>query len=128
MILVDANVIIGYLKRPDPKVLGLFQSHQAAVCGITRAEVLHGARNPADRQRLLLQLNALAQVTIPPSIWDTVGDVLAALRAVGVTVPFPDVVLACVAVEYGLQLWTRDQHFALMQPVLPQLILFQEPP
>jgi len=46
MILVDANVVIAYLKKPDPKVLGLFQTHQAAVCGITRAEVLHGATFP----------------------------------------------------------------------------------
>jgi predicted nucleic acid-binding protein len=128
MILVDANVIIGYLKKPDPKVLGLFQVHQAAVCGITRAEVLHGARNPADRQRLLNQLNVFAQVAIPDSIWDTVGDTLAALRAAGLTVPFPDTVLACVAVAYGMELWSRDQHFSLIQTVLPQLRLFQEPP
>jgi predicted nucleic acid-binding protein len=128
MILVDANLVIGYLKKPDPKVLGLFQSHHAAVCGITRAEVLHGARNPADRQRLISQLNILAQVAIPDSIWDAVGDALAALRAGGVTVPFPDVVPACVAIKYGIELWTRDQHFSLMQAVLPGLVLFQEPP
>jgi predicted nucleic acid-binding protein len=128
MILVDANVVIAYIKKPDPKVLGLFQTHQAAVCGITRAEVLHGARNPADRQRLIQELNVFAQITIPDSLWDAVGDALAALWAAGVTVPFPDTVLACVAIEYGIELWTRDQHFKLMQTVLPQLRLFQEPP
>jgi predicted nucleic acid-binding protein len=128
MILVDTSVIIGYLKNPDPKVLGLFQTHQAAVCGITRAEVLHGARNPADRQRLLDQLNIFAQVAIPGATWDAVGDALAALRAAGVTVPFADVVLACVAIASGVEFWTRDQHFSLVQAVLPQLRLFQEPP
>jgi predicted nucleic acid-binding protein len=128
MILVDTNVIISYLKKPDPKILGLFQAHQAAVCGITRAELLHGARDSADRQRLLNQLNIFAQVVIPDSIWDVVGDALAALRAAGVTVPFPDAVLACVAIAYGIELWTRDQHFSLMQAALPQLRLFQEPP
>jgi predicted nucleic acid-binding protein len=107
MILVDTSVIIGYLKKPDPKVLSLFQAHQAAVCGITRAEVLHGARNPADRQRLLTQLNIFAQVAIPDSIWDAVGDALAAFRASGLTVPFPDAVLACVAIAYGMEFWTR---------------------
>jgi predicted nucleic acid-binding protein len=128
MILVDANVVIGYIKKPDPKVLGLFQTHQAAICGITRAEVLHGARNPADRQRLIQELNVFAQIAIPYSLWDAIGDALASLRAAGVTVPFPDTVLACVAIEYGIELWTRDQHFQLMQTVLPQLKLFQEPP
>lgn len=128
MILVDANVIIGFLKKPDPKVLGLFQTYQAAVCGITRAEILHGARNAADRQRLLNQLNVFAQITVPHSIWDVVGDALAALRIGGITVPFPDVVLACIATHYSVELWTRDQHFTMIQTVLPQLLLFQEPP
>lgn len=128
MILVDANVIIAYLRKPDPKVLGLFQTQHAAICGITRAEILHGARNSADRQRLYLELNVFAQIAIPDSLWDAVGDALAALRAAGVAVPFPDTVRACVAIEYGIELWTRDQHFSLMQTVLPQLKLFQEPP
>ena len=128
MTLVDANVIIGYLKKPEAKILALFQAHHAAICGITRAEVLHGARDPADRQRLLQQLNSFVQVAIPDSLWDTVGDALAALRAAGVTVPFPDVVLACVAIACGVEVWTRDQHFSLMQAALPQLRLFQEPP
>jgi predicted nucleic acid-binding protein len=75
-----------------------------------------------------LAAHDFAQVAIPDTIWDTVGDALAALRAAGVTVPFPDAVLACVAITYGLELWTRDQHFSLMQAVLPQLRLFQEPP
>jgi predicted nucleic acid-binding protein len=128
MILVDASVIIAYLKRPDAKVLALFQAHQAAVCGITRAEVLHGARNAADRQRLLNLLSILGQVPIPDSIWDAVGDALAALRAAGLTVPFPDVVLACVAIASGVEFWARDQQFSLMQAVLPRLRLLQEPP
>jgi predicted nucleic acid-binding protein len=128
MILVDASVLIDFLKKPNAKVLQLLQTNQAAVRGITRAEVLHGARDPADRQRLLNQLNVLAQVTIPDSLWDAVGDALAALRAGGVAVPFPDVVVAYVAIEYGIELWTRDQHFSLVQAVLPQLKLFQEPP
>lgn len=85
-------------------------------------------RDPADRQRLVNQLNVLAQVAISDSIWDAVGDALAALRVSGIPVPFPDVVLACVAIEYGLELWTRDQHFSRLQTVLPQLVLFQEPP
>jgi predicted nucleic acid-binding protein len=45
-----------------------------------------------------------------------------------VVVPFPDVVLATVAIANGIELWTRDKHFALIQGVLPALRLFQEPP
>jgi predicted nucleic acid-binding protein len=44
-----------------------------------------------------------------------------------VIVPFPDVLLATVAIENGLELWTDDSHFLHIQRVLPALRLFQEP-
>ncbi|HEY8506454.1 MAG TPA: PIN domain-containing protein [Gemmataceae bacterium] len=128
MILVDTSGVIDHLRSGDAKLLGLFRSLPGAVCGVTRAEVLHGARNPADRGRLLTVLNAFHQVPIPDSLWDTVGDMMAALRAVGVTVPFPDAAIASVAVSAGVELWSRDNQFQLIQRVEPRLLLFQEPP
>jgi predicted nucleic acid-binding protein len=67
-------------------------------------------------------------MTIPESLWDDVGDNLAALRAAGITVPFADAVIATVAIANGVELWTRDHQFTLMQTVLTSLRLFQEPP
>ena len=43
------------------------------------------------------------------------------LRAAGISVPFQDVVIATVAIANGVELWTRDQQFALIQQVLPAL-------
>jgi predicted nucleic acid-binding protein len=128
MILVDAAVIIAYQRTADPKLAALFRSLPVAICGVTRAEILRGAGNPADRQQLLILLNAFQQVSIPDALWDAVGENLAMLRAAGVTVPFPDAVLTTVALANDIELWTRDQDFRLIQGVLPALKLFQEPP
>lgn len=128
MTLVDTSVVIEYLRGASPKLLGLFQTLPGGVCGTTRAEVLHGARNPADRGRLLTLLNAFDQAATPEDVWDAVGDLLAALRRSGVTVPFNDVVIAAVAVSAGVELWTRDNQFQLIQRIEPRLRLFQEPP
>ena len=128
MILVDTSVVVDYLRSGDAKLLGLFQSLPAAICGATRAEVLHGARNPADRGRLVTVLNAFHQVPIPDSLWDDVGALLAALRGGGVAVPFPDALIATVAVSSGLELWIRDNQFQLIRAVEPRLLLFREPP
>jgi predicted nucleic acid-binding protein len=57
-----------------------------------------------------------------------IGDHLAVLRAGGVTIPFPDAVIASVAITNGMELWARDPHFSLAQRLLPSLNLFQEPP
>jgi predicted nucleic acid-binding protein len=128
MILVDAVVVIAYQRTADAKLAALFRSLPVALCGVTRAEILHGAHNPTDRQHLLTLLNAFRHVSIPDALWDAVGANLATLRAAGVTVPFPDVVLATVALANDIELWTRDQHFTLIQGVLPALKLYQEPP
>jgi predicted nucleic acid-binding protein len=128
MTLVDTSVVIDFLRSGDAKLLALFQSLPGAICGVTRAEVLHGAKNPADRARVLTVLNAFRQVPIPDNLWDVVGDLLAALRSSGVTVPFNDVMIAAVAVSIGVELWTRDNQFQLIQQAEPRLVLFQEPP
>ena len=104
MILVDTSVILDHVRGTDPRLAGLFPALPVAICGVVRSEVLHGTRGPKDRAALVALLNRFAQVPIPDSLWDVVGDNLAALRAHGVTVPFPDVVQATVAIVNGLEM------------------------
>lgn len=106
MVLVDAAVIIDFQRTADPKLAALFQSLPIAICGVTRSELLHGTRNQSDRQNLLVLLNVFHQVPIADALWDAVGDNLATLRAGGLTIPFPDAVLATVAMVHGLELST----------------------
>jgi predicted nucleic acid-binding protein len=128
MILTDTSVVIDYAKGRDAKLVALLPTLPVTVCGVTRAELLCGARDPADRQDLLNILAGFHQTPTPEALWDTVGDHLAALRAGGVVVPFPDVVIATVAIANGVELWTRDQQLKHVQRVLPALRLSQEPP
>jgi predicted nucleic acid-binding protein len=128
MILVDTSVVIDYAKGQDAKLQALLPTLPVAICGITRAEVLHGVRDPAHRRNLLALLATFGQITIPDSLWDTVGDHLATLRASGVAVPFQDVAIATVGIANNIELWTRDQHFSHIQRILPALKLYQEPP
>lgn len=129
MILVDTGVLIDYARNPgDPKLGSLFRTLPLAICGVVRAELLHGSRNPRDRTRLVVLLDSFIQLPIPDGIWDGVGDNLNALRVGGVTIPFPDAVIATVAITNDIELWTRDGHFTLVQGVLPVLKLFAEPP
>lgn len=74
-----------------------------AVCGVTRAEIVAGARNPRDRQKLLRFLGQFQQVAFPEPQWDGVGDTLAARYARGITVPFPDAVVATVGIENDIE-------------------------
>jgi predicted nucleic acid-binding protein len=128
MIIVDASVVIDYIRGQDPKLQALLLAFPVAICGVTRAEVLCGSRDPAHRQKLIVTLAPFHFVSLPDSLWDTVGDNLAALRSKGITVPLADAVIATLGIENDVEVWARDPHFPLIQKVLPRLKLFQEPP
>jgi predicted nucleic acid-binding protein len=128
MILVDTSVVIDWSQGKDAKLRVLMPSLPVAVCGVTQAELLHGSRDPAHRQKLLTDLAAFQFVPMPDALWIPVGDNLAALRSNGITVPFQDVAIATVAIESDIELWTRDAQFPLIQTVLPRLRLFPDPP
>ena len=128
MILVDTSVVIDYARGKDAKLTALLPTVSVAVCGIVRAELLHGARDPRHRANLLALLAPFNQLTIPDSIWDIVGDNLATLRSSGVTIPFADAVIATLGIESNMEVWTRDPHFAAIQTMLPSLLLYREPP
>ena len=126
MILIDTSVLIDYLRSPSDRVLRLFEEREAAICGVIRAEVLAGSRNPADIERIARSLDVLKHIEISERIWDRLGKNLAVLREAGVTVPFPDALIATLAMEHGVELWAKDTHFARIQQVLPALRLFRE--
>jgi predicted nucleic acid-binding protein len=127
MILVASCVIFDYTRGKDTRLLGHFRSLPIGICGITRAEVLHGSRTASHRATLFALLNYFAQVRTPEVIRDAVGDNLAALGQSGITVPIQDVILTSIAIEGSFEVWSRDTHFAVMQRVLPALKLFPEP-
>jgi predicted nucleic acid-binding protein len=128
VILVDASVLIDHTRGLDPKLAGLFATYPVALCGVTRAEVLHGARNPGERAKLIAFLGQFTQLPFPDTLWDTVGDNLAVFRSKGLTVPMPDAIVATLALVNDFEAWARDQHFTDMQKFIPTLKLFQEPP
>lgn len=128
MILVDTTVVIDYARGKDAKLVAFLPTLPVAVCGVVRAELLCGARDANHRTSLLTLLAPFQHVAIPDTLWDIVGDNLAALRSKGITVPFPDAVIATLGIEKNIEVWARDPHFPTMQKVLPALKLFQEPP
>jgi predicted nucleic acid-binding protein len=127
MILVDTSVVVDHLRGVDPRIGQLFRKEPVTIYGITRAEILHGAKNRKDRSQLIILLDSFLQVAISESIWDQVGDNLATLRARGVTAYLPDVTIATLALGLGCELWARDKDFVAFQTALPALRLFVEP-
>jgi len=127
MILVDTSVLVRYLRTALPAIREVLVSTECAICGVTRAEILHGARTPHDANDLCEAMDAFIQLPIPQTTWDHLGHHLASLRASGLPMPFQDVLLAAVAIDHDVELWAYDAHFRMIQGVLPNLKLFDGP-
>ena len=127
MILIDASVLVRYLRTASPAIREVFESTECAICGVTRAEILHGARSAQDAVDARKAMDEFTQLSIPEATWDHLGSHLAALRARGLPMPFQDVLLATVAIDHDAELWAYDAHFRAIQGVLTSLRLFEGP-
>jgi predicted nucleic acid-binding protein len=128
MILVDTTLVVDYLRAPTPRMIRTIKDHEAAICGATLAEIYAGGRSPQDFPKYDASLSIFGRVAIPKKIWPSLGRNLALLGAKGLSVPFPDALIATVALDNNLELWQHDRHFPDIQQVIPALRLFQEPP
>ena len=43
MILADTNIFIDFWNSADDKIASIFEKEDVAICGVVRAELLHGA-------------------------------------------------------------------------------------
>lgn len=127
MILLDTSVLVRYLRTASPAIREVLRSTDCGICGVTRAEILHGARTAADADKLRKALDELTQLPIDPTIWDRVGQRLALRRDKGLPMPFQDVVIAVVAIDFDIEIWSFDAHYRMMQAVFPDLKIFEGP-
>lgn len=127
MILLDAGILIRYLRKPTPAGRRVLDSEPFAVVGVTRTELLCGASTPAQVRDVKIFLAGFASADTPEVVWTELGAHSAALRMAGITVPFPDAILAAVAMHHDVPVWASDAHFPMMRAVLPALKLYVPP-
>jgi len=124
MILVDTNIIIDFWRNPSEALRRIFSEERVAICGISKAELMRGAKSEANLLAISETLSDFEYISLDESIWNEVGKLGYRLRKNGITVPFQDVVLCALALRYNLLLWSKDSHFALIKTVIEDLRLF----
>jgi predicted nucleic acid-binding protein len=127
VIILDASVLVQYLRRPSGEVREVFELRECGVAGVTRAEILHGCRSEQDLLDTVKALDVFGPVATPEETWDSLGVNLRLLRMRGLAVPFTDALLSTIAISRGDELWGHDAHFAMIQTALPKLRLFSLP-
>ena len=123
MVLADTNVIIDYWKTPDDRMTEIFNNEDIAVCGIVEAELIHGARSEKEIESIKEAISCFEMLSYSCN-WEKLGRMLNKLRTAGVTLPFTDAMIAQIAIDNDVDVLTNDNHFKLIQTVIPELKLY----
>lgn len=124
-VLVDSNIFIDFWKHPTEELIRFFSEQDAAYCNVIAAELLQGAVSEKNIREMTDSLKNLVFLSLGENIWEQLGQLLYDLRIHGITVPFQDVVIALVAAENDVPLFSNDSHFEMIQKVLPELKLYE---
>ena len=122
----DTSIWVGYLRAGGSGGEGLdelLMSGRVVVCGPVVAELLAGTAS-GRRAELWGLLSGLPWAPLGPEEWRRVGEIAAALRERGASVPLTDIEIGVAAAGAGALLWSRDSDFARIGSVLPELERF----
>ena len=117
MILVDTSVWIAAFRGQDPeseKLKGLLDSDSVALAAPVRIEILSGARTN-DLARLKRTLSALPRFTPSPTCWERIEVWVEEATRAGQRFALGDLIIASVAAEFDLPLWSLDADFKRME-------------
>jgi predicted nucleic acid-binding protein len=103
MILADASVVIVYERVPTPRLKKVIADADAAVCGLTIAELFAGVRSAKDEAKLQTALYDFRSLSISDTVWEGIGRNQSHLSARGVTVPLIDTALATIAMDDDIE-------------------------
>ena len=120
---VDTSVWISYFREGGSE-LGdfideLIGDNRVYINGIVLAELLTGARSPAEFDRLTVALAGLKLVASDRDSFQSAGRNGFALKKKGVSVPLSDIIIATDCIDHGLVLIEADRHYAAIAAHLP---------
>ncbi len=123
-VLLDTSAWLLALGRSGPaiareRVRGLLASGRVCVTPIVCLELLGGTRSLEEFRRLRSRLEALPQFPIGAKEWEEAARLAFELRRGGKTVPYADILIATVAIQYQALLVHADRHYDLMAQSAP---------
>ena len=115
MILIDTSVWISFFRGKDiqltTQLTELLLQDRAFLTGIVLVEVLQGAFDEKECKKIISLFEPLKIVQPNPDTWLKAGLLSHQLRKKGLTVSTTDILIATIAIENGLHLFSLDKDF-----------------
>jgi len=112
--LVDTSVWIEFFKHESPtgkKLEALIVRNSVWICGTVLFELLQGVKSETEKTTILDALSDLEYAEMSKTLWKKSDGLAASLKKKGVTLPLSDILIASIAIEHNLSVFTLDKHF-----------------
>lgn len=87
---------------------------EIATCGVVRAEVARGLREPGLLRKFQSRWDVMLYVPTDNGLWSDIELTAWKLTRAGQNLPLTDIVIACCARRLGAVVLTYDRHFSLI--------------
>ena len=119
MTLVDTSAWIDALRADGNQevrrgVAELLTAGQAVLCDMVVLELWNGAGGEEERAKLRRLFDTLRIYAVDGPVWEQAGALARRCRAIGITVPATDLLIATTAHVNSLSLLHADEHFTLL--------------
>ena len=84
------------------------------ICGVVLFELLQGIKSDSEKLKINDILLNLPYVEVNKIIWQRSAEIAFNIKKKGFTVPFSDILIAVLAIENNLSVFTLDKHFELI--------------
>ena len=124
MILIDTSIWIELFRDKSGRILQIFRKRikndYYAITRFTQIELLQGARDEADWQKLEEYLESQLYIEATEKTWRNAARIYFELRRKGLTINSPiDCLIAEIAIESGSLLIHRDKDFIKISKMKP---------
>jgi predicted nucleic acid-binding protein len=113
-ILVDTTVWIEFFRarsKIGDHLEMLLLENAVSTCGVVMFEVLQGIKSEGEKNKILGVLASLPYVEMTKKLWHRAADLSIRLKKNGVNLPLSDILIAAIAAENDLSVYTLDNHF-----------------
>jgi predicted nucleic acid-binding protein len=114
-ILADTSVWIEFFKPQSTfgkKLEALIMNNSVWVCGVVLFELVQGIRSEEEKAMILDALSDLEYAEMTRHLWQKTARLSASLKKKGLNLPLSDILIAAVAIEHNLKIFTLDKHYA----------------
>ncbi len=120
--LLDTNIVIALFRMEQAVIEALGQADEVFIPVIVLGELYYGARKSAHPDENVDRITDLGKssslLSVDEKTAELYGAVKNALRRGGTPIPENDIWVAAVAMQYGLTIVTRDDHFRKIKGLL----------